>query len=107
MAAYIASKRGRAQLLIQIKEQGWLNDKMFSQPFQFSIAFLRDLHHVLGLRPFWSVCYLKLNFLALDQRLVPVAADGAVVDENILFTGLLDKPVALCVVKPFYLADSF
>jgi hypothetical protein len=27
-------------------------------------------------------------------------------DEDILFAGLLDKSVALCVVEPFDLADS-
>lgn len=87
----------------QLKKGG-----LIRPPFpKIRVSILRDLHHVFGLRPFWTVGYFEFNFLALDQGFVPVTADGAVVNENILFAGLLDKSVALCIVKPFDLADCF
>jgi len=87
------------------RKKAALPDCLFSD-FTWELP-LRDFHHVLGLRPFWTVGYFELNFLALDQGFVPVTANGAVMNENILFAGLLNKSVALCVVKPFDLADSF
>ena len=89
----------------KIKKKAALLDCLFSN-FIWDLT-LRDFHHVLGLRPFWTVGYFELNFLALDQGFVPITANGAVMNENILFAWLLDKSVALCVVKPFDLADSF
>lgn len=66
----------------------------------------RDFHHVLGLRAFWAVCHFKFNFLTLYQGLITIAGYRAVMHKNILLAGLFDKSVALCVVKPFDLADS-
>ena len=47
-----------------------------------------DLHHIFGLRAFWAVYNFILNFLPLDQRLVPVTGNCAVMDKNVLFAGL-------------------
>ena len=67
----------------------------------------RYLHHFFRLRAFWSVCNLKLDLLTLDQGLIAVSVNRTVMHEYILFAGLLNKSVALSIIKPFDLADSF
>ncbi len=62
---------------------------------------LSDFRHIFGLRPFWSIGDLKFNFLPLEQRFVSVTGYRAVMNKNILFTGLFDKAVAFRVVEPF------
>jgi len=68
---------------------------------------LRNLHHVFRLRPFRSVSHFELNLLTLDQGFIAVASDGAVVDKDILLSGLLNKTIAFRVVEPFDLTDRF
>ena len=67
---------------------------------------LGDLSHVLSLRTFWPVDHFELHFLPLYQGLISVAGYGAVMDENVLFAGLLNKSISLGIVKPFDLTDS-
>ncbi len=68
---------------------------------------LNNFRNILGLRTFWTVSYLKLNILALDQRLISIAAYCAVVDKNILLSRLLDETIPFGIVKPLYLAICF
>ena len=75
--------------------------------FLFIDIDLRNFHYVFSLRALWPVCDLKFDLLALDKGLITIPTDRAIVNENILFAGLFDKSVALCVVKPFHFADSF
>lgn len=70
-------------------------------------AFLGNLHNVFSLRTFWTVRYFELNLLALNESFIAIAGDSAVMHEDILLTGLLDKTVALCVIEPFDHTDSF
>jgi hypothetical protein len=67
----------------------------------------RNFRDVFGLRTFGPVRDLKLDFLALYQGFIAIAGDRTVVHENILFTGLLDKTVALSVIEPFDHSNRF
>ena len=81
-------------------------------PFQ-NIKRTANLHifsnsqHVFGLRTFRSGGNFKLNVLSLCQGFITVARNRAVMNKNILFTGLFNKPVTFCVIKPFDLSDCF
>ena len=67
----------------------------------------RDLCHVLRLRSLGAVCNFEFNFLTLDQGFITIARDSAVMDKNILLSGLLNKTISFGVVKPFNLTDCF
>jgi hypothetical protein len=45
---------------------------------------------------------LKLDFLALFESLEAVALDGAIVNKDVRRAWLLDKAIALRVIKPLY-----
>lgn len=59
----------------------------------------RDL---VRLRTFSALDDIELNLVALFEALVPLALDGAVVNENVCPAVSAEEAVALCVVKPFY-----
>ena len=71
-----------------------------------SVALLKQAGETLHLRNFfslrslWPLCHLKLDFLTLFESLEAVALDSAIVNEDIRRAGLLNKAVALRIVKP-------
>jgi len=58
------------------------------------------LRNFFGLRSLWALGYLKLNFLTLFESLEAVALNGAIVNEDVRRTRLLDKTIALRIIKP-------
>ena len=58
------------------------------------------LRNFFGLRSLWALGYLKLNFLTLFESLEAVALNGAIVNKDVRRTRLLDKTIALLIVKP-------
>ncbi len=79
-------------------------------PTRPKVSFKTNLNYfrnIFSLRPFRSVSYLELDILALDQRLISIAANCAVVDKNILFARLLDETIPFGIVEPLYLAICF
>ena len=57
------------------------------------------------MRTFRPVGNFEFDFLALNQALVAVTGDRAVVDKDVLFARLLDKPLTLCVIEPLYFTN--
>jgi hypothetical protein len=59
----------------------------------------RDL---IRLGSFGSLDDVELDLIALLQALVPLALDGAVMNEDVCPAVAAEEAVALCIVKPFY-----
>jgi hypothetical protein len=59
----------------------------------------RDL---VSLRALGSLDDVELDLIALFEALVPLALNGAVVNEDVRPAVTAEEAVSLCVVKPFY-----
>src|SRR4029450_6590393 len=68
----------------------------------------RHRHDVLGLGALGSLGGLELDLRTLGERLVAVAGDGRVVDEEILAAAVVrgDEPVTLGIVEPLHCSCS-
>ena len=62
------------------------------------------LDHFFCLWSFRALRHFKLDFLTFFKSLEAVALNGAVVNEDVRRAGLLNKAVALRIVKPLDLA---
>src|SRR3972149_1111891 len=60
------------------------------------------LYNISSLRPFWTLSYIKLNFITFLQALKAFPGDCGVVDKNILARLLLYEAVAFGVIEPLY-----
>ena len=56
--------------------------------------------HIFSLQAFLALDDGELNFLTVLQRLMAIAADGTIVDENVLPAFATDKAKAFAVVEP-------
>ena len=57
---------------------------------------------LVGLRALGSLDDVELDLIALFEALVPLALNGAVVNEDVRPAVAAEEAVSLCVVKPFY-----
>jgi hypothetical protein len=77
-----------------------LPDKALKSPTRLGVAL--KLPNSRGLRSLGTHRHVKLDFLALRQRLEAFPFDGRKVDENIRAPFLFDETVAFIVIKPLH-----
>jgi hypothetical protein len=59
-------------------------------------------HYVLSRRTFLALDDREFDLRSLGERAEAFAADGAVVDEDVIAAVMSDKAKALSIVEPFY-----